>query len=225
MNLISILGIIGTLLGMASSIGYFYDKFKVVDNKIARIEGNPRFTTFGLSWFSKLTWLQASKTAYSVAQRILYDHYKPTIIIGIGRGGGIYGSLVSYNLFQVPIYAIDRVYDWDKDGRKEDPLFSFDLPPELLYRVLVVAGEAHSGKTMEKFVKYLKQKGVTRIKTCVFYRQIGCTQNIDYCGKEGHAFMLMPWQGRNYVRDSRSKEDGMLLKQQQQRFYNEGETI
>lgn len=217
----TIIGIIATILGLASSIGYFYDKFVILSNKEKDIvKGKPLFSLPFFSVFSKLSWADALKTAKDIAKKIEDDNYKPSVVIGIGRGGAIYGSLVSYNLYQVPIIAIDRKYNWDDDSRREEILYPIEIPVQLLKRVLLVAGEAHTGKTMEKFVKYLKERGASKIKTCVFYKQIGCTQKIDYSGKVGHKFMLMAWQGRNLMRDSRSKEEGDNLDRQKEEFYN-----
>lgn len=215
----TIIGIVGTILGIASSVGYFYDKLTITSKK-NEIKGKPIFSLPFLYVFSKLTWKEAYKSAKEIASKIEQEDYKATVVIGIGRGGAIYGSLISYNLYQVPFIGIDRKYNWDDDSRKEEILYPIEIPNYLLRRVLLVAGESHTGKTMEVFVKYLKEIGADYIKTCVFYKQIGCTRKIDFFGKYGQKFMLMPWQGKNFMRDSRCKEEGDNLNQLKDVFYN-----
>lgn len=221
MNLITIIGLISGFFGIVTGIWFMYDKIVILSRKEKDIvKGKPLFSLPFFSVYSKLSWNDAIKSAKEIAKKIKEDNYKPSVVIGIGRGGAIYGSLVSYNLYQVPIIAIDRKYNWDDDSRKEDILFPIEIPEHLLNRVLLVAGESHTGKTMEVFVKFLKERGASKIKTCVFYKQIGCTQKIDYSGKVGHKFMLMAWQGKNFMRDSRSKEEGDNLNRQKEEFYN-----
>jgi len=89
METLTIIGIIGSILGIASSIGYFYEKVTVIFSKTDNTKGKPIFSLPFLSVFSKLTWAQAIKTAKTIAQRVETDDYKATLVIGIGRGGAI----------------------------------------------------------------------------------------------------------------------------------------
>lgn len=171
----------------------------------------PKFSFGNILFYRRLTMKSALNAAKNVAKNVEASEFHPTIIIGIGRGGSIFGSLISYNLYHTPILSIDREYEW-LEKRHNKMLFAFDIPIHLTHRVLLVAGEAHTGGTMETFTKYLKSIGSREIKTCVFYKQSVCTQNIDFCGMEGENTILMPWQDAQSIRDSLSKVQADQLK-------------
>ena len=161
-----------------------------------------------------------------VVQQIKKDEFVPSIIIGIGRGGGIFGSFISYQLYHTPVVVVDREYDWSTKKRKQKELFDFDIPAFFLDKVLLVAGEVHSGNTIECFEKHMKSKGAGIIKTCVFYKQSGCNFTVDYFSKEGDGFPLMPWQSKGYIRDSKDKKNKEKLQELRQTVYGlEGKTV
>lgn len=86
---------------------------------------------------------------------------------------------------------------------QEDWLYPITLPEELLERVLLVAGEYHSGKTMEKFKTRIFEIGAKEIKTCVLYYQKGIKNQVnapDYYGITKTADYLMPWQASSFLR-------------------------
>ena len=176
------------------------------------------FSFFRLGIYKKIPMKVAQKKAKELAKDI--EQYQPSIICGIGRGGAIFGSLISYNLFHIPIVAIDRKYNWEKNEREDEILYDFDIPKNLTERVLLVAGEAHTGKTMKLFIEHLKKIGAENIKTCVFYKQSVCTYNIDYIGIEGVSVPLMPWQDVSYIRDSISKENAIKLNAKRKKIYS-----
>lgn len=139
--------------------------------------------------------------AAAITDKIKRDNFSPSLILGIGRGGAIFGSLISYNLYHAPIFTIDRQYNWD--GKRIDGiLFDIDIPAQYLDNVLLVAGETHSGNTLELFRNFLYSKGSTNVKTCVYYKQGVTTCLLDYYSREGIDTPLMPWQDKDYIRDS-----------------------
>ena len=161
------------------------------------------FSGFGI--YRQISMKSAFKQAKELAEKIDNNAFVPTLIIGIGRGGAIFGSLLSYNLYHVPMIAIDRQYTWT-DRREDEILYKFKVPPHLLEKVLLVAGEAHTGNTMNLFYQYLEEIGAKSIKTCVFYKQSICAgREIDYYGIVGDNVKLLPWQETHFIRDSLGK--------------------
>ena len=132
------------------------------------------------------------------------EQFFPTLIFFIGRGGAIFGSLISYNLKNKPIYCVDRKYDSDK----VTTIFPIDnnIPREFLESVLIVAGEAHSGDTINYIKKQFEAlNSESTIKTCVFFKQKNCNQEIDYVGWEKENSVLMPWQNADFIREQSHK--------------------
>ena len=156
---------------------------------------------------------EVKEKAELIANELETAKYYPTIIIGIGRGGAIFSSLLSYYIHYSPIFCIDRIYNWKTDKRDVKAFFDFTIPSKYLKRVLIVAGETHSGDTMDYFYRYLKNKlKAEEIKTCSYYLQSVCTFHVDYYGKIGEDTSLMPWQNADFIRDSLNREEGKRQK-------------
>lgn len=215
-----ITSVIMTLIGIISFLFEMRKRFALLNKNTARQSKDkniinkgllPKFSIGNILFYRKLTMKSALKAAKNVTKNVEASEFEPTIIIGIGRGGSIFGSLISYNLYHTPIFSIDREYEW-LEKRHDKMLFSFDIPFHLTRRVLLVAGEAHTGGTMEAFTKYLRSIGAGEIKTCVFYKQSICTQHIDFWGMEGENTILMPWQNAQSIRDSLNKAQADQLK-------------
>jgi probable phosphoglycerate mutase len=225
--IIGIIGFLSALIGIPASIEWFYNKTTIVKrNSMSEVkEGiKPIFSIFNLGIFSRLTMKQAVKSAKSVAKQIELSEFNPTIILGIGRGGAIFGSLVSYNLYHIPVVAIDREYNWEGGKKRIDnPLYEFDIPKKLRRRILLVAGEAHTGGTMDRFIDYLHKNlevNSENIQTCVFYKQTVCTVDITYSGVKGENVVLMPWQDSTYIRDSLNRKEAERLAEKQKKIIN-----
>lgn len=180
-----------------------------INEKSINKNSKPILSFFGRVLLRKLPTRKAKRDAQKIAE-ILKKEYFPTIIIGIGRGGSIFGAIISYNLYQVPLLSIDRAYDWQKE-RKDIIMFDYEIPPRFLDRVLLVAGEVHSGNTMRKFISYLNDMGAREIKTCAFYQEMEPTWVLDYNRTFGSGRPFMPWQEKNYYRDSLSSDTAKKL--------------
>ena len=166
------------------------------------------------------------KAAIDVVKQIKDSQFVPSIIIGIGRGGGIFGSFISYKLYHLPVFVVDREYDWKTRKRKQNILFDFEIPAFYMDKILLVAGEAHTGETITCFENYLRKNGAGVIKTCVFYKQTICSVKIDYFSKDGDNVSLMPWQDKDYIRDSINEENSDELKKWREEISRmEGKTI
>ena len=114
--------------------------------------------------YRRFPWRHAYKYAKNTAEILkngtAEELYEPTIIVGIGRGGAIYGSIFSYYMKEIPLLALDRKYLYDEQGKRtgEDWYYPINIPKELLQKVLLVAGEYHSGKTMQQFKQQHKKQ-------------------------------------------------------------------
>lgn len=162
----------------------------------------PLFSWFNLHFFRRSSMKRVSKEARRLAKMMEDDKFIPTLIFFIGRGGSIFGSLISYNLKNKPIFCVDRKYI----GKKVISIFpinNINIPEEFLSKILIVAGEVHTGGTIEYYIEQFKAiNSQSIIKTCVFFKQTSCKLNIDYIGRQGHDSVLMPWQDADFIRES-----------------------
>ena len=187
MDFQTIIGIIFSTIGAISSIWFLYDK---------------------LSKRWKLSWRFVQKAVLRITDRMTGDDFSPSLIIGIGRGGAIMGAMISGALGHRPLIVIDRKYDW-KDGRRVDDLVQRLKINIGLDKVLLVAGEVHSGNTMRLYYNYFQELGAKEIRRATLYYEIGSTEPVEYIGLSSSRKMIrLPWMFTDkYRRNSRSEEE------------------
>jgi len=170
------------------------------------------FITEKVFRWRRVSWRCAQKSAENIAGQLTADAYMPSLIIGIGRGGAIFGAMISGCLGHRPLLVIDRKYIW-KDGRRlDDMILHVDIPKEMLGNVLLVAGEVHTGNTIKLYFDYFHKLGAQHIRRAVFFLQVGSTEKVEYWGFRSKTDRRMPWMfSRIYRRDSRNQEEACSL--------------
>jgi hypoxanthine phosphoribosyltransferase len=158
--------------------------------------------------WKRLSWRCAEKSAETVAGHLTSDGYLPSLIVGIGRGGAIFGAMISGCLGHRPLLVIDRKYRWKEGRRLDDMILHLDIPEEMLSAVLLVAGETHTGNTMKLFCDYFSRLGAQNVRRATFFLQEGSTERIEYTGVQSAIDRRMPWMSsQHYRRDSRSQQE------------------
>ncbi len=183
--MIDIIGLILGFIGTIASLWYFWEKMFPM---------------------RRLSWRFTEKAAKRIARELTADNFSPTIIVGIGRGGAIMSALISGCLGHRPLIIIDRKYTWSEGDRLDDMIFSVAIPQNFLENVLIVAGEVHSGKTMQFYHEYFKKLGAKDIQRATLYYEKGAPLKVEYKGLEStKKNILMPWMfEKQYIRADRS---------------------
>ena len=172
MNIYGIISFVAAVIGIFSFIWYLYEKKPI----------------------KKISWKTAEKAASSVANQLISNNNIPSLLFGIGRGGAIFGSMISGSIGQLPLVVIDRKYNWIESGRDEDMIFPINIPIKYLENVLLVAGEAHSGNTMKCYYNYLNRINAKKISKAVLFLEEECPVNIEFYGiRSSQKKILMPW--------------------------------
>jgi probable phosphoglycerate mutase len=155
--------------------------------------------------YRKVSWRQVEKGILKLREALINANYHPTLIIGIGRGGAVTGALLSGTFGNVPVIVIDRVYEWKNRQRSESFLEEIRITKNL-ERVLIVAGELHSGNTMKKYIAYFNELGAEQIKTLAFCKEPCPTCSPDFFHIETSKVNLrLPWMiTDNYKRESQT---------------------
>ncbi|MCK4447632.1 MAG: hypothetical protein KAW56_11205 [Candidatus Marinimicrobia bacterium] len=182
--------IIGIILG---SIGAISSAWFILDKLVKR---------------KNLTWRFAQKAVLKIADRMTYDNFSPTLLVGIGRGGAIMGAMISGALGHRPLIVIDRKYEW-RNGRRMDDMIHrlrIDFSPE---KVLLVAGEVHTGNTMRLYYDYLKSMCVKEIRRATLYYENGSIEPVEYKGIiSSNKKLRLPWMfTKKYRREDRREEE------------------
>ncbi len=166
-------------------------------------------------WLSLKTfsWSDVDKYTKVLIKKIAKDYFVPDVIVGIGRGGAIIGSILSGNITvpsnqkerNIPVLGVDRLYEWQHGTRVEIENKMVDFSPLAGKKVLLVAGDVLTGGTMKFYVRQLEQAKVGELKTGCLVKGVTATFQPDYFGKEIPADFNMPWmyKGYGYSRDSR----------------------
>ncbi len=155
--------------------------------------------------YKKISWAQVEKGVVSLKEKLIKDNYIPTLIVGIGRGGSITGALISGCLGHLPVLVIDRVYDWSGDYRKE-ALFENIRLNKNLEKVLLVAGELHTGGTAKTYKDYFESIGAGEVKFLSFMTEKYPNLRANYYIESNNSDLRLPWMlTQNYKRDSQGK--------------------
>jgi probable phosphoglycerate mutase len=146
----------------------------------------------------KLTWDKVDKLTKSIIEEMKKNKYVPDVIVGVGRGGAIFGALLSGNIYREDIrintvlLCVDRMYNWS-NGRQVGNNNLVNFTPLVSKNVLLVASDVITGNTMLNFSEKLKAANVKDIKTACLIQTKVSTVNIDYVGKKVNTAFKMPW--------------------------------
>lgn len=156
--------------------------------------------------YKKIKWRTVEKGIKRLKEYLIRDKYIPSLIVGIGRGGAIIGALLSGCLGHIPILVIDRVYEWEDNIRKDDLWEKIKLSRNL-DKVLLVAGELHTGGTAKIYIKYFKSMEAKEIKFLTFLKDPYPAYKPNYYYIESKKKdTRLPWMLTNeYRRDSLTK--------------------
>ena len=177
MTFYEIIGLIAAIIGIISFAWLIHEKYFPI---------------------KRISWRNAEKGAEQICIKMAQDDFDPSLIFGIGRGGSIMGSLISGCLGHRPLLVVDRKYVWSEKGRSEDLIFRVNIPNKYIQNVLLVAGEAHSGRTMNFYYDYFKNLKARRIKRAVLLFETGCPTHVEYKGMiTKRKNLWLPWRFSN----------------------------
>ncbi len=159
-------------------------------------------------WKRRITWDDALRVAEGLLKEIEGRSWKPQVVIGLGRSGGIWGGWVAGNLGSLPFTVVDLKYSEGGKGvdvefpGAEDVLLSVRKTHGGQANVLVIEGATARGPTIREFLKrFEKELEGWSVKTAVLYRNPASDAPLDYVGKEDLARwptddMPFPWHVR-----------------------------
>lgn len=149
-------------------------------------------------WRRKFTWDDALRTAHALLQRINGQGWRPEIVIGLGRSGGIWGGWLAGNLGSLPFAVVDDRYTVNAGLGVDFPAGAEVLAairrayPDKR-RILVVEGATSTGKTPAKFLEHFGgQLQGLEVKFAVLYKNPVSAADIAFVGKDGPE----PWPDR-----------------------------
>lgn len=170
-------------------------------------------------WKRKITWDKALRVARNLWDQIVAgmldtgDEFKPDLVIGLGRSGGLWGGWLAGNLGSLPLVVVDIKYEKTAQGLQ----VSFPGGEEMLslirkqygddLHVLIVEGASSTGRTPLEFQsQFEEQLSGWTCKLAVLYQSVTSTANIDFVGERlEHWPGKFPWHDKEsykpYLRD------------------------
>lgn len=152
----------------------------------------------------KITWDTLEKEILKIKDKLISDQYIPTLIVGIGRGGAVVSALLSGCLGSIPIIVIERIYNWDTEGRKDEMMLKDIDLSKYNDKILLVAGELHTGNTAKMYKQYFKSIESKSVKMYAFFKEKFPAFQPEYFSIENDkADIQLPWMiTENYKRQS-----------------------
>ncbi len=154
-----------------------------------------------------VSWSIVEGKIKELKENLIADQYFPSLIIGVGRGGAVVGALLSGCLGSIPLVVIDRIYKWGDNGREDSMLISEIDLSNYNEKVLIVAGELHTGNTAKLYIEHIKASGAKAVKMFVLFKEKYPSFQPNYFGFESDfADIKLPWMiTKEYKRQSLEK--------------------
>lgn len=152
------------------------------------------------------SWKQINYMVSNICEKINNDPVNFASIVGIGRGGAILASLMSYKLDAIPIFAFDRRYMIDHDNKAvvsivDNIILNNEFKDLLDKPVLLVSQRADPGITINTYKELLKKIGFKNIVVCAVLVS------------ENNTFVDIPYYYKKYDTSTRTKSFSWLYKQ------------
>lgn len=154
------------------------------------------------------TWRDALRKARKVLDKINQLDWEPSVVIGIGRSGGIWGGWFAGNLGSKPFLGVNVRYVQTPKGREvhfrgaKQVLSALEEFKELGNNILLVEGAATTGQTFKCFLeRFSNQLGSWKIKKAVLYKNPAAAIDIDFVGRRLERWPArFPWHERDVWR-------------------------
>jgi len=134
------------------------------------------------------------------ALALAVSHFRPEVIVPIGRGGYYPGALLAH-LLQVEIYPVRVSRRINDIVMYKEPQWIIAPPAEIAHRRAVVVDEiCDSGETIVMVKNKCSELGASTVQSAVLYAHTKAVHVPDYIGIITDELLLNPWD-REVFRD------------------------
>jgi len=160
-----------------------------------------------------ISWGEAIKLTFELAEKLLMSKYLPNSIVAISRGGLIPARILS------DVINVDEVYSikaslWGVAGKISDKVIIQEVElPIKSKKVLIVDDVVDSGSTLDAVVRRIKTFNPEEVKTAVLHIKLTSKYIPDYyVGRlESWAWIIYPWTIHEVIYSLMYKEYGCKL--------------
>ena len=146
--------------------------------------------------FECLEWFEAYELTLELCAKLREDGFKPSLIVGISRGGLVpariasdfFGRDIHLTIVKVEFYS-------DIAKTRDEPVISEGLQVDVEgERVLLVDDVADTGKSLALVNSLLKERGAKEVKILTLYKKPWTIIDPDYYARETEAWIIFPWE-------------------------------
>jgi hypoxanthine phosphoribosyltransferase len=151
-----------------------------------------------------LPWDLFGEASRALAQQIADSGYRPTIVLGIARGGLLPAATIAYSLNIKNLFTVNVEFYTGVDERLEFPVM---LPPLLDVvdiagaTVLVADDVADTGATLRLVMDYCAEH-VADVRCAVLYEKPRSVVKCEYVWRRTDRWIDFPWSAYPAVRAS-----------------------
>ena len=151
--------------------------------------------------FEAPTWNQIYAMLLSQAEQIRQSGFKPSVIVGVKRGGWVPARVLS-DLLEIPQLVTVGVefYVSVAETRKEPVLTQHVSADVAGKNALLVDDVADTGKSLQFASQHLRQQGARDIRTATLYCKPFSVIKPEYYGKETRRWVVFPWDTKETIR-------------------------
>jgi hypoxanthine phosphoribosyltransferase len=160
-----------------------------------------------------LRWGLFGEASRALAEQVVVSGYRPTIILGVARGGLLPAAAVAYALNVKNVFAINVEFYTGIDERLEFPVM---LPPMLDTvdiagaTLLVVDDVADTGATLRLVTDFCIAH-VADVRCAVLYEKPRSTVKCEYVWRQTDRWIEFPWSSAPPLASSKPAARGDLL--------------
>jgi uncharacterized protein len=153
-----------------------------------------------------LDWGLFGEASRALAQQVADSGYRPTIVLGVARGGLLPAATLAYALNVKNLFTVNVEFYTGVDERLEFPVM---LPPLLNVvdiagaTVLVADDVADTGATLQLVMDYCAEH-VADVRCAVLYEKPRSTVKCEYVWRRTDRWIDFPWSALPTVTPARA---------------------
>jgi hypoxanthine phosphoribosyltransferase len=151
--------------------------------------------------YEVLKWSQIYDMLLSQATKICSSGFRPSLIIGVSRGGWLPARILS-DLLENPNLANVRAESYvGINETKNEPCLTQSLSMDVAGKTALVVDEvADSGKSIKLVVNHVRELGATEVRTATLVYKRCCALKPNYFEKVTDRWVVFPWEAKETLR-------------------------
>jgi len=162
------------------------------------------------------TWEKIYELLLNLASKIKKAGFKPSVIVGVARGGWPPARIMSDLLETPEIANVKAEFYLSVAETKGEPVITQPVSVSVKGKnVLVVDDVADTGKSLALVREHLKEKGARDIKIATIYYKPWSIITPDWFEKKTSRWIIFPWERKETVRRilEKSKKNGKTVEE------------